>query len=134
VLAAHGLMPLPAALRAIHFPETDAALAAARRRLVFEELFLLQAVLVLRRRALSETGRGLVTAGPGDLARRAEQALPFTLTEDQSRSLAEIVADLARPQPMQPLPLGEVGSATTGVAWLAALLVIDAGLPAAFMA
>lgn len=54
VAAAHGLGPLAEALRSIHFPESAAALAAARRRLAFEELFLLQMVMELRRRALRD--------------------------------------------------------------------------------
>src|SRR5207247_10975906 len=64
VAAARRLMPLGPALNAIHFPESDAALLAARSRLAFEELFMLQTVLELRRRALGEEGRGLATAGP----------------------------------------------------------------------
>ncbi len=134
VAAARGLVPLDAALRAIHFPESDAALAEARRRLAFEELFLLQTVLELRRRMLNEAGRGLSTAGPGELARRAEAALPFALTPDQVEAGKEIAADLARPRPMQRLLLGDVGSGKTVVAWLAALHVIEAGHQVAFMA
>ncbi len=134
VAAARGLLPLAAALRAIHFPETDAELAAARRRLAFEELFLLQTVLGLRRRALQQEGRGFATAGPGELAARARAALPFVLTPDQDTALAEITADLRRPLPMQRMLLGDVGSGKTAVAWLAALHVIEAGHQAAFMA
>jgi ATP-dependent DNA helicase RecG len=128
------LISLDAALRTVHFPESDAALKAARRRLAFEELFLLQTVLELRRRMLNEAGRGLSTAGPGDLARRAESLLPFVLTPDQAAAIAEIAADLAAPRPMQRLLLGDVGSGKTVVAYLAALHVIEAGHQAAFMA
>jgi ATP-dependent DNA helicase RecG len=133
-VAAAGLPPLGEALRQIHFPDDDAALAAARRRLAFEELFLLQLVLELRRRVLRETGRGLVTAGPGDLAARVRGALPFELTADQTTALAEIVADMRRESPMHRLLLGDVGSGKTVVALLAALHAIEAGHQAAFMA
>jgi ATP-dependent DNA helicase RecG len=134
IVAAGKLGPLGEALREIHFPGSDETLAAARRRLAFEELFLLQAVMELRRRVLAETGRGLVSAGPGALAARARAAMPFELTADQARALEEIVADMRRPLPMQRMLLGDVGSGKTAVAFLAAAHAIEAGHQAAFMA
>jgi ATP-dependent DNA helicase RecG len=134
VLAERGLMPLWEALAEIHFPRDDASLAAARRRLVFEELFLLQAVLELRKRALAEVGRPFVHAASGQLAARAIAALPWPLTSDQARAVAEIAADLARPSPMHRMLLGDVGSGKTVVAYLAALHAIESGHPVAFMA
>ena len=134
VLETRGMMPLGAALEAIHFPADEAALEGARARLAFEELFLLQAVLELRRRVLAEEGRGLATAGPGRLAARAIEALPWALTEDQRRALDEIVADMRAPRPMHRLLIGDVGSGKTVVALLAALHAIEADHQAAFMA
>ncbi|MBI1799767.1 MAG: ATP-dependent DNA helicase RecG [Candidatus Eisenbacteria bacterium] len=131
--SAPGPMTLGEALRQIHFPADDAGLAAARRRLVFEELFLLQTVLELRRRALGEADRTFVRAGRGLLAGRAVEALPWPLTGDQCRALDEIVADLKRPIPMHRMLLGDVGSGKTVVAYLAALHVIESGHPVAFM-
>ncbi len=128
------LGPLSAALRQIHLPADERELAQARERLAFEELFLLQTVLEIRRRVLSEEGRGLVTAGPGSLAARARQALPFALTADQERALDEIVNDLRSPRPMHRLLVGDVGSGKTVVGLLAALHVIEAGHQVAFMA
>jgi len=89
---------------------------------------------VVDRRVLEEAGRGLVSAGPGALAARALEALPFQLTEDQRNALREIVADLRSPRPMHRLLIGEVGSGKTVVALLAALHVIEAGHQVAFMA
>src|SRR5262245_56719188 len=132
--AAVGLETLGAALRHIHFPADEVELARARERLAFEELFLLQTVLEIRRRVRSEEGRGLVTAGPGALAAQAKQALPFALTRDQERALVEIVADLSSPRPMPRLLVGDVGSGKTVVALLAALHVVEAGHSVAFMA
>jgi len=129
-----GLPGLASALRDIHFPEDPAALERARGRLAFEELFLVQMVLALRRRALAEAGEGLVTSTSGELARRASEALPWALTAGQRRALEEIVADLARPQPMQRILLGDVGSGKTVVAFLAALHALEAGHQVAFMA
>ena len=132
--AAHRLGPLGEALRQIHFPDDDARLAAARRRLAFEELFLLQTVLEVRRGALQSAGRAWVHAGTGALAARATAALPFALTDDQRVSLEEIVADLRRSRPMHRMLLGDVGSGKTVVAFLAALHVLEAGHTVAFMA
>ena len=129
-----GLMPLAEALRQIHFPEDEARLAAARRKLTFEELFLLQTVLELRRQALAREGRGRNTAGEGRLAARARETLPYTLTADQDRALEEIVADLKRGTPMHRMLQGDVGSGKTVVAFLAALHAIEAGHQVAFMA
>nr|MBP8137076.1 ATP-dependent DNA helicase RecG [Candidatus Eisenbacteria bacterium] len=134
VAAAHGLGPLADALRAIHFPENAEALAAARRRLAFEELFQLQMVMELRRRVLSEEGRALALTPAGDLAQRVRESLPFTLTADQDGAIAEISADLARPRPMHRLVIGDVGSGKTVVALMAAAQALEAGHQVAFMA
>src|SRR5262245_24578814 len=113
VAAAHALPPLARALADLHFPPSAAVLAAARSRLAFEELFLLQMVMELRRRALREEGRSLALAPAGALAKRVRAGLPFALTADQETVLGEIVADLARPKPMHRLLVGDVGSGTT---------------------
>src|SRR5258706_575662 len=128
------LMPLAEALPRIHFPDDDAALEGARRRLAFEELFLLQTVLALRRRALGEAGRGLMTAGTGRLAAQASAVLPYALTAHQRRAIEEIVADMRREAPMHRMLLGDVGSGKTVVAFLSALHAIQHGLQVAFMA
>ena len=134
VAAGQGFPSLGEALVQIHFPDDDEARERARRRLAFEELFLLQMVMALRRRALGEGGRGLATAGEGKLAARATAALPFRLTPDQRRALGEIVADMRAPAPMQRMLVGDVGSGKTVVAFLAALHALEAGHQVAFMA
>ncbi len=134
IAAPRGLEPLGDALRAIHFPESAEALAAARRRLAFEELFLLQMVMELRRRVLAEEGRALALASAGALADRVRAALPFTLTEDQRRVGEEIAADMALPRPMHRLVIGDVGSGKTVVALIAAAQAIETGHQVAFMA
>jgi len=134
LVAERNLAPLGEALRQIHFPEDEARRDEARRRLAFEELFLLQAVLELRRQALAQEGRGMCTAGPGDLAARVRAALPFALTPDQDHAVDEIVADMRRASPMHRMLLGDVGSGKTVVALLAALHALEAGHQVAFMA
>ena len=134
LVRAEKLGSLAAALEAIHFPKDAAEYEAARQRLVFEELALLQMVMAVRREVARVEGAGLSSAGPGKLAATAEQALPYTLTPDQQQALKEIVADLRAPRPMQRLLLGDVGSGKTVVAGLAALHVVEAGHQVAFMA
>jgi len=133
VAGERSLAPLADALRDIHFPASAAALEAARRRLAFEELWLLQMVMALRRRSLGEGGQALALKG-GALAGRVRASLPFTLTASQEAVLAEIAADLARVRPMHRLLVGDVGSGKTVVALLAACTAIEAGQQAALLA
>jgi ATP-dependent DNA helicase RecG len=134
VLAGQSLLPLGAALRDLQFPPTAEALETARARLAFEELFLLQMVMEIRRRALAEEGRALALAVSGELAARLRAALPFTLTDGQDGAVRDITADLARPRPMHRLVVGDVGSGKTVVAVLAACAAIEAGQQAALLA
>jgi ATP-dependent DNA helicase RecG len=133
VAGERALAPLADALRDIHFPASAAALEAARRRLAFEELWLLQMMMALRRRSLGEGGHSLALTG-GALAGRVRASLPFTLTASQEAVLAEIDADLARVRPMHRLLVGDVGSGKTVVALLAACTAIEAGQQAALLA
>jgi ATP-dependent DNA helicase RecG len=124
-----------AALAEAHFGESTAGIEVARRRLAFDELLLAQ--LVLRRRRLRR--RALNTApvldGDRDLsARWLSEMLPFALTGDQRRALEAIDQDLARPQPMQRLLMGEVGSGKTVVALYALLRAVEHGYQGALMA
>src|SRR5262249_13997108 len=128
------LPPLAQALRELHFPPTADALEAARRRLAFEELFLLQMVMELRRRSLAEEGRALALAVAGSLGERVRASLPFALTGSQESALRDIAADLARPRPMHRLVVRDVGSGKAVVALLAACQAIEAGQQAALLA
>jgi ATP-dependent DNA helicase RecG len=127
------LPPKREALRSIHFPESGAALAAARDYLVFEELFYFQLAVArraLRRREVT-VERG---ATRGLLKSRLVERLPFALTPDQEKAQAEIAEDMARARPMARLLQGDVGSGKTLVAFLACLDAIESGGQAAFMA
>jgi ATP-dependent DNA helicase RecG len=129
-----------AALKAVHFPEEGtpmleliAATTPGHRRLIFEELFYLELGLELKRRKMrARAGTAFAT---GDGVREAiKQVLPFHPTAAQKRVLAEIVADMRRPQPMRRLLQGDVGSGKTIVAMQAALVAIENGFQAALMA
>jgi ATP-dependent DNA helicase RecG len=124
----------PAALTAVHFPETEEEEQGARRRLAFEELFLLQLAVAGRRRARREGRRARPLAARGVVVDRWRWSLPFELTEDQVAAMGEIDADLAGERPMQRLLMGEVGSGKTVVALAAMLRAVENGAQAALMA
>jgi ATP-dependent DNA helicase RecG len=128
-----GLMPKREALRAVHFPAGLEELAAARRSLIFEELFYFQVAVgrrAMRRREIQVERR----APKGLLRGRLIERLPFELTSGQVEASAEIAADMASPRPMARLLQGDVGSGKTLVAFIACLDAIEAGGQAAIMA
>ncbi len=127
------LPALAEAVRHAHFPESDAAVAAAHRRLAFDDFFLLQAGLAILRARVTR-GRGVTLNPPGALVRRLRAALPYTLTTAQERVWEEIRGDMATPYSMHRLLQGDVGSGKTVVAALAVLTAIEAGYQAAVMA
>ncbi len=134
VLARLGMVTALQALRGIHAPASDAQLAAARRRLRFEEAFVLQVALARRRAALAGLPASPYLPRPEGALSLFDAALPFTLTAGQ-RSIGEAIAgDLARTSPMNRLLQGEVGSGKTLVALRAMLQVVDAGAQAALLA
>jgi ATP-dependent DNA helicase RecG len=124
------------ALETLHAPQGQADLlagTAARRRLAYDELLASQLALLLVRRSQRRQGADPL-AGGGELEARARAALPFALTGAQERAIAEIHADLAKPQRMLRLLQGDVGSGKTVVAFFAMLAAVQAGRQAALMA
>jgi ATP-dependent DNA helicase RecG len=145
--ANHAVEPLPGQLRAelrmpgaadalvaSHFPTDRHQAEAARERLAFEELFLYQAALAARRSRRLESGRGPQLPAPGELMAGWLDSLPFKLTGDQARAIEEVDGDLAGPEPMQRLLMGEVGSGKTVIAAYAMLRALEGGHQAALMA
>jgi ATP-dependent DNA helicase RecG len=127
-------LPLRAdALWALHRPRSLEEGEAGRRRLAFDELLVLQVGLA-RARAGREAAVAPALGGPGDLAARYRELLPFELTADQESAIREIDADLAREAPMQRLLQGDVGSGKTVVALYALLRAVEAGRVGALMA
>jgi len=123
------------ALAAMHFPREARDAQEGRRRLAFEELLLSQLVFLRRRaRRAGLTGARALDREPGLTARWLDGALPFALTDDQQAAIAQLAEDLARPQPMQRLLMGEVGSGKTVVALYAMLRAVEHGHQAALMA
>lgn len=115
----------------VHFPADDEALAVARRRLVFEELYLLTLGLrLLRERRSAVTGQKCETV---DLA-PFYAALPFTLTGAQQRAIADATRDMCADRPMNRLVQGDVGSGKTMVAAAAIWFAAQNGMQSALMA
>jgi ATP-dependent DNA helicase RecG len=146
-LIRHVVEPLPAALRvaerlpdrsaavaAAHFPDGEDDAEGARRRLAFEELFLLQLAVTGRRRARREGRRSAPLEPTGAVVDPWRASLPFELTGDQRSACAEIDADLRGERPMQRLLMGEVGSGKTAVALHAMLRAVENGRQSALMA
>src|SRR4051812_24563316 len=135
------LWPLALAIRESHFPERNAGIAAAagrpsgepHRRLAFEELFLVQLGLALRRRGV-KVEPGIAFRGSDESIARIEAEMPWPLTSAQKRAIAEIAADMRKPEPMNRLLQGDVGSGKTAVALCAALVAVEDGYQAALMA
>ena len=133
IVEKYGFVPAPEALRRMHQPTDEASYAAARKRLVYEELFLLQTGLALRRRANVSEKTAVPLNGEAKLTRRFMESLPYALTDDQKRAMNEIADDIAKPFPMNRLLQGDVGSGKTVVAVVSMLRALDSGTQAALM-
>lgn len=124
------------ALEQAHAPAGEADLQPqhpARARLAFDELLASQLAIALVRHH-NRTLAGRSTEGDGRLRKRALASLPFDLTSSQESAIAEIAADLAKPERMVRLLQGDVGSGKTLVAFLAMLMAVESGAQAAMMA
>jgi ATP-dependent DNA helicase RecG len=132
LLAAKGLLPIGRAIREIHRPSSQEMIDAARRRFVYQELFMLQLALRLHRRRQHERRAAAPLPVDARLDGRIRARFPFPFTAAQSRVCAEIAADLARPEPMNRLLQGDVGSGKTAVAVYAMLAAVgNVAVPAA---
>jgi ATP-dependent DNA helicase RecG len=122
------------AMAQIHHPESMGAAQAARKRLAFDELFRLQTILVMRKRAVERDAIGIRHRLDGDLVARFMKGLPFPLTNAQEQAIAEIQGDLGGPHPMHRLLQGDVGAGKTVVAVAALLTAVQGGYQGALMA
>lgn len=133
-LATHRLEPICTAIRHVHLPADQAQLATARRRFVYQELFILQLALAMRRQRLRVMGSAPALEATARIDSRIRRLLPFELTAGQRQAIKEIAGDMNRPFPMNRLLQGEVGSGKTVVAVYAMLLAVAHGYQAALMA
>lgn len=130
---AAGLPDLPTALLQVHFPDSTEKLDAARERLAFDEIFLLQ-LGVLRQKRTWQQARARTFPITDEWLQEQISRLPFELTAAQQRAIQDVRHDLSLGQPMNRLLQGDVGSGKTVIAALAAAAITSQGAQAAFMA
>lgn len=128
----NNLLNLSKSLNQIHFPENLQLQKLAYERLSFEEFFLFQVLLALRKSKKKEK-RGIAHKVNQQLVDSFISGLPFELTKAQKNCLKEIIADMASLEPMQRLLQGDVGSGKTVVAFIASFVAIQGGYQAALM-
>ena len=129
----HQLIDRQSAIKDIHYPTSEAHRQAARRRLVFDEFFLLELGLELKKRRWETEEKGIAFDTEGQLIERFIATLPFELTNAQKRVFDEIQKDMVSPQAMNRLLQGDVGSGKTIVAAMALLRAIQNGYQGALM-
>jgi len=134
IRTAHSYPTLQQALVQLHRPADLDSAEKARERLTFDEAFLLQSLLVLRRNELKKLNTASRKTITGGILEAFDKSLPFELTGGQKTVCAEIERDLAQDHPMHRLLQGEVGSGKTIVALRAMLAVVDSGGQAALLA
>jgi ATP-dependent DNA helicase RecG len=128
-----GLLAYSQAVKEMHFPSSARNLAAARKRLGFEEVFELSLAALMNKRDVAHQ-QSLVIPFREDLAKKFVHKLAFKLTDAQRRVTWQIYQDLAKSQPMNRLVEGDVGSGKTVVAAMAALMALEQGFQVAVMA
>jgi ATP-dependent DNA helicase RecG len=129
------------ALDGAHFPPPECSIdalnafrTAAQQRLIFDDFFVFQTGLALRRHENAQVRKARVCHVNDEIRGAARAILPFRLTAGQRDALAEIVADMQRSWPMQRLLQGDVGAGKTIVAVVAAVVAMENGYQVAFMA
>jgi ATP-dependent DNA helicase RecG len=133
-LAAHVLAPIREAVEHIHQPASRDDLQRARRRFVYQELLVMQLALAIKRHAQRDLRQSPPLEATAKIDARIRRLFPFELTAGQNQMIADVVADMARPHPMNRLVQGDVGSGKTVVAVYAILLAIAHGQQTALMA
>lgn len=133
LLEKYNFLDLPSSLYNIHFPEDFVYKEKARERLVFEEFFLIQVCLALRKNSFKKE-KGISFKIPENLLKKFYSLLPFELTDSQKQVIEEIKKDMSKEKPMNRLIQGDVGSGKTVIAIAATLICISNNYQAAIMA
>ena len=131
LISKYKLLSLEEALKNIHFPENEEMLRQAKRRLIFEELLILQLGLLSKRSSAEVRKTKPVKEDKSD---DFYKKLPFEPTNAQKRVVSEAVNDLMSEKPMNRLVQGDVGSGKTAVAAAIICTAVKNGFQAAFMA
>jgi len=122
------------AYRMVHRPRDEDEIKAGRRRLAFDELFMLQLGVMLKRRHRRETMKAPALKHSGAIDKHIRDRFPFELTDDQNEVIEEIARDLTKTTPMNRLLQGDVGAGKTVVALYAMLMAVASNQQAALMA
>ena len=133
ILSRFGMMSLCDAITQIHHPDDEDKFIRARNRLSFEEFFLLQTGIIMRRKSQAKQVHSQALK-PGENFNAFINNLPFKPTNAQRIAIYEILDDIAKTYPMNRLLQGDVGSGKTLVAASAMMAAVDSGTQAAFMA
>ncbi len=131
IIKNYNLCDLRTAIENIHFPKSEEALARAKKRLVFEELFVLRTGLMLLKNKRRTTSPFVLK---NDYTKQYITSLPFEMTQAQKRVIGECVADMASGRVMNRLVQGDVGCGKTAVASALMYHTARAGYQAAIMA
>ena len=133
IIKKHNLLPISSAILKIHFPENTDEVKEAKRRLAFEELLLIQLLILKARRKIKKSVAPPI-AFDIEKTKKFVASLPFALTDSQRKAAWEILQDMSKNIPMNRLLEGDVGSGKTVVAAIAALNVASKGRQIAIMA
>jgi ATP-dependent DNA helicase RecG len=127
------LVHISAALKNIHFPKNEDFYLKARKRLVFDEFFLIEVINAYTKKKIKNRLRGIKHRNKRQIDKLFSSLVPFELTPSQKKVIEEIKEDMIRPKPMYRLLQGDVGSGKTIIAFYAVLLSILNGYQTAFM-
>jgi len=134
VLDRSELADLGWAIQQAHFPEGWDHLAHARRRVVFDDLLMLQLAVLANRREWQSVAGPALEITDDFLESFVTTVFPYELTRAQERAIADIRRDVSQPIPMNRLIQGDVGSGKTAVAVVAMAMALSNGKQAALMA
>lgn len=130
----YNLIPLKNAINGIHFPKDTQDIEFSRKRLAFDEFFMQQICMAIRRKEIREEADGISLDINNNAIAFFEKTLPFKLTSAQKRVIDALVSDMKNKKSMNRLIQGDVGSGKTIVAVFAAYAAVQCGYQAALMA
>ena len=129
----HQLQDIAKGIQHIHFPQSSQEQQVAINRVAFEEFFLFQICVILRRHSIIEK-KGFAHQIDSSLVTQYAKSFPFTLTESQQRAIEDISVDMKKDRPMLRLLQGDVGCGKTVVAFFGCMAAVKNGAQAAIMA
>ena len=132
IIKKYNLPELKSALKAIHFPNSLSEAKIAKKRFLFEDVFILELIILIQRQKMKQA-KGFLIKTKMDVLEKFSQELNFQLTDDQKKALVDILKDLQKGKPMNRLLQGDVGSGKTVVAAMAALMTVVNNYQVAFM-